>query len=352
MRYSVFTSTDNGIRLAKILKDKLDGQVDVYRSKTRSADYDTIAYDKMSDVIKPCFESSDCLVFFGAVGIAVRMIAPYVKSKLSDPAVIVVDEQGKFAISLLSGHVGGANDITRRVADILSALPVITTATDLHGVKSPDAISTSLGLFPYPKEYIKNINDALLHDKELCWFVDEEWKRCDFFIDKLKEYGIEAKKTSASSLKRVSGLTVFLTEHERAVSENILLLVPRALAAGVGCRRDTPKELIMSALKEATASIGQDVTAITVMASTTVKADERSLLETSRELGVEIRFFENEVLQDKITRYNLPESEFVKKQIGVGNVSASAALSCFPKGSLALGKTKFEKVTVALVWQK
>ena len=134
--------------------------------------------------------------------------------------------------------------------------------------------------------------------------------------------------------------------------ENILYLQPRRLIAGVGCRRNTPKELIAQALAEACVSIGWSTGRISQLASTEVKADEAGLLAMAEELQVPIEFFENQQMAEMIEKYQLKESNFVKKTIGIGNICEAAALCCVPQGRIALSKHKYEKVTVALIWQK
>ena len=101
----------------------------------------------MQDFAKRAFEEADALIFIGAAGIAVRAIAPYLQSKATDPAVLCLDEGGQFCISLLSGHIGGANELCLRVADLSGAVPVITTATDVHGLFAVDDWARRQGFF-------------------------------------------------------------------------------------------------------------------------------------------------------------------------------------------------------------
>ena len=113
------------------------------------------------------FSDSDALIFIGATGIAVRSIAPYVASKKSDPAVLVVDECGKFVISLLSGHLGGANELALKTAEILEAIPVVTTATDLHHRFAVDVFAKKNHLYFTEREAAKQISAAVLDGKQV-----------------------------------------------------------------------------------------------------------------------------------------------------------------------------------------
>ena len=297
MRIAILTLTEPGFATAKKISDSVGGKI---FCKGRD-------FDNMKNFVAEIFSKFDALIFVCAAGIAVRMIAPHIVSKLSDPAVIVSDERGKNIISLLSGHVGGANFLTEKISDALGANPVITTATDVEEKFSADAFAGKLGLIPEPKEMIKKINSAILR-----------------------------------------GEPVFLTAGDFKMN-----LVPRNLICGIGCRRGTSKEEIFRAVKSACEKISQPVERIKLFATIDVKRDEEGLLNFAEEVGREIKFFDADELAKKVSEYKLDESDFVKKIIGVGNVCEASALCCVEKGKFALMKNNFEKkVTVALIWEK
>ena len=143
--------TAEGAKLAAKISAKVGGQ-----TFAKGKDY-----SKLAELVAEVFGKFDGLIFICAAGIVVRMIAPHLVDKLSDPAVLVVDERGQNVISLLSGHVGRANELTVEIAKAIEANPVITTATDVEGKFSVDAIASRLGLVPEPKEAIKAINAAI-----------------------------------------------------------------------------------------------------------------------------------------------------------------------------------------------
>ena len=260
----------------------------------------------MNNLIADIFTRFDALIFICATGIAVRVIAPHIVSKLKDPAVIVIDERGRNVISLLSGHVGGANDLTLKIATAIKANPVITTATDVENKFAADAFAASFGLTPTPKDAIKIINSAILRDEP-----------------------------------------IYLT-----AGSTTLNLVPQKLIAGIGCKRGTSAEKIYSAVKAACEMINQPLERIKLLASVDIKSDEVGLLEFAKNMGVEIKFFGVEELAKKIAEYKLSESEFVKAAIGVGNVCEAAALCCVKSARFALTKKSFDGVTIALIWEK
>ena len=352
MRCAVFVATDHGVHLAEKLAGALLGTVDIYVKEGRAASPKIQRYTRLGDAVEALFTKYDALIFCMAVGIVVRLIAPCLKSKLTDPAVVAVDEQAHYAISLLSGHVGGANRLTEDVAAALGAVPVITTATDVNHITAPDQLAAELGLKPVPKAEIQTVNGGLLAGKSVDWFIDEGLGRAAFYQRALAKRGLKALLLSPDEVAARGGLRIFVTDHLLSAAPGLLHLVPRRLAAGIGCRQGVSADLIREALEKACASIGQDIEAVSLIASTVVKKEEAGLLALAKELGIEICFYENEALQEKIDAYHLSESAFVKKTIGVGNVSEAAALCAIPGGRVALAKTKFTKVTVALVWEK
>ena len=296
MRTAIISVTANGTRIAEKISTKVGGQTFV-KGKN---------FDKLADLVAEIFGKFDGLIFICAAGIVVRMIAPHIISKLSDPAVLVVDERGQNVISLLSGHVGRANELTLEIARAIEANPVITTATDIAGKFSVDAVASKLGLVPEPKEVIKAINAAILRDEE-----------------------------------------VFVTAGDVRLN-----LIPQNLIAGVGCRRGTSSLKIFEAIQRACAMIHQPIERVKLLASIDAKQDEVGLVSLAEVMGIEIKFFSAAELQKKIDEYKLDESKFVARSVGVGNVCEAAALCCVEEARFALTKTSFKGVTVSLLWEK
>ena len=171
MRAAVFALTDGGAALAARLCAALDGEAQLYLPERLSGSTSTAGHTAyfahLSAAMTTAFSRYDALVCVMATGIVVRTLAPCVRSKLYDPAVLVFDEQGRHGISLLSGHVGGANDLTRTLCAAVGADPVITTATDVTGVLAPDAVAARLALRPVPKSAIQVLNTALMAGEEV-----------------------------------------------------------------------------------------------------------------------------------------------------------------------------------------
>ncbi len=352
MRCAVFTATPHGTILARRIRAAMDDSVEVF-SKDGQSVAGEHRYGRLKEAVAEAFSRYDALIFVMAAGIAVRMLAPHLVSKLEDPAVVVLDEQGHHVISLLSGHIGGANALTAELAAALGAEPVITTATDVNGKLAADVVAGQLGLKPWPKDQIKVLNAGILQGEQPGYGLDQELERRDDYRAALAKLGIEAVCMTAAEAAAMTGLCAFITKKIiLPVRHGLLYLQPRRLVAGMGCRRGTTKTELWAALREACARIGREPLDVELLASTEVKQTETGLLLLADSLGREIHFFSNVQLQSAIERYGLQCSPFVEKTIGVGNVAEAAALCCVKSGRIALGKTKFSKVTVALIWEK
>ena len=350
MRCAIISVSKEGTKLLKKLNNFIEADSYVKEKYSEFAPKKSFFYDKLSDLIGKIFNCYDAIIFICASGIAVRSIATYVNNKLYDPAVIVIDEKGKFVISLLSGHIGGANLLSKEIAKKIGGIAVITTATDVNEIIAPDLIAPILNLNPYPKSEILKFNNALLNGEKISYCIDENLIHANFYKNELNKYNIQSKIIESLNID-LNKYIVFITDKFEN-KNNILYMIPQKLVAGIGCRKGTAKEEILSALDDATKKINKDLSYINIIASSCIKKNEEGILDVAQKLKVETKFFSNEQLQSKIDEYFLEESEFVKKNIGVGNVSEASALAAVKCGKFALNKTKYEKVTVALVWEK
>lgn len=366
MRLAIFALTEAGVCLAqKIFITDQEDSVDMYVSArlfsalSRKKQQNVQCFPRIAKALQEAFPIYDALVCIMATGIVVRSLAPLLQNKMQDPAVIVFDEQGKHGISLLSGHVGGANALTRRLCAMVGADPVITTATDSEGKLAPDSIAEKLAWRPYPKGQILAVNRAILQGKSVLWQIDARFNLALYYRRKLLELGqkvVVGDKIPEAEAVEAKPLVITVTSQQNLSKPESgrLYMLPRRLIAGVGCRKNISAELIQQALAQATASIGTIVKRISVLATTTHKAQEQGLLATAKQLNIPLHCFDNETMQAKIEQYHLPQSDFVRKTLGIGNVCEAAAYAeaGAAGGRLALPKTKYEKVTVALIWEK
>lgn len=351
MKLAVLAVTKNGAVLAHKLSQALPCEVFIKERHCTASDDVVQQFTSLKELIKEIFPLYDGFVFIAAAGIAVRMIAPYIMHKSRDPAVVVLDEQGKHAISLLSGHIGGANALTERIAAIVNAVPVITTATDVGGKLAADQIAVALGLRIGNIGRLKDINAALVEGKNVPFYIDATLKEATFLQRAMQDKGIEAKLLTRPSVSNTMSVLIS-SEEPTAFLAAPLILWPGRLCAGIGCRKGVTKEEILMALQEACAHVGKALQDIVSISSTVVKRDEKGLLEIAANLNIPIYFYENEILHHTIATHHLALSDFVLRQIGVGNVCESAAITSSQSKKLALRKTKYPKVTVALAWER
>lgn len=272
------------------------------------------------------FAAADALVFVGAAGIAVRAIAPHCKSKASDPAVVVLDECGRFAVPVLSGHLGGANELARRLAAVCGAVPVITTATDANGVFAVDEWARHQNCAVLEPERIKKVSGALLAGRTVRFASD--WP-------------------IAGSLP--AGLAEDAAAPELALTlcpaGDALHLVPRIGVLGVGCRRGTGADMLAEAFAAFCAQAGFAPQCIAAAASIDLKQNEAGLLAFCQSRGWPVEFFTAEQLRQAPGSFT--PSAFVQSVTGVDNVCERAAVLA-AGGPLVFHKFARTGVTFAL----
>ena len=274
------------------------------------------------------FDWADALIFIGSCGIAVREIAPHVKSKLTDPAVIAVDELGGFVVPLLSGHIGGANALAMELADLLGATPVITTATDIHRKFSVDAWAASQGLHIASLFAAKHVSARILEaPMPIC---------SDFPI---------VTPLPSGTVEGTSGeIGICISCAKREPFDETLLLVPPLLHLGIGCRRGTSCEAIEEAVNQVCRENGIHPKAIRQVASIDLKADEAGLLEFCEKRGLPAVFYSAQELKSLPGEFT--PSERVLRVTGVDNVCERAAM--MGAETLLVRKTAMNGVTVAI----
>jgi len=269
------------------------------------------------------FAQADALVFVGACGIAVRAVAPFVKDKFTDPAVVCVDEAGRFAVSLLSGHVGGANRLARLIADVTGGEAVVSTATDVNGLFAVDEWAALRGFTIGDRTLAKEVSASLLRGERVGFASDYPMERPAGLCDGAASLGVRVTaRTDAGPFSRT------------------LRLIPRCLTLGVGCRRGTGETAIRATVERALS--GWDLRAVRAVCSIDLKKDEPGLLTFCRSLGVPLTVYSAERLRAVPGEFAF--SEFVYQTTGVGNVCERAAAL---GGRLVVHKYAGDGVTVA-----
>ena len=311
-------------------------------------------------------QGCDGIVFVGACGIAVRAVAPYVASKMHDPAVVCVDEAGRWAISLLSGHVGGANDLARRVARIVGATPVVTTATDVRGVFAIDEWAAHRGLVISNPQLIKRVSGALLEGRRVgvrvgrqvslagelpAGFVHEECAGDTDSASDTNDAGdirkpcpAEAAHDSADAVRALHAHVHIGPELPGESDPDTLHLITRNAVVGVGCRRGCEPAILQDGVEAALASLGLAPEAVSALATIDLKAAEPAVVELAAKHGWLLRTFSAQALAAQ--GGDFASSEFVRTHVGVDNVCERALACC---GAMrVLNKQTHQGTTVAV----
>lgn len=369
VRTAIISVSTKGAQLGQRVKALVAPHGECYEKTGRQSGGEAVYFDSLKSHIERIMRDYDQVLFIMAMGIVVRMIAPYIEHKSKDPAIVVIDEAGQHTISLLSGHLGGANEWTRTIALAIDSDPVITTATDVNGLPAPDVWARKEGLVVDDFQTLIAINAAIVAGEIVPYYIDESLPHGERLVASAKEhlgqhsevYTFNAMTSSEidthadRSINRhrknainSDSFRVVVTDKMITTTPNQLILRPKTFAMGIGCRRDTPKNLILDAIQQSLEKQKLSPKSLLTAASVVVKADEIGLLTAVQELGWPIVFFEQDELATVIEEYNLTESTFVKRTIGVGNVCETTALLAAKSHTLIQEKTVYPKTTIAI----
>ncbi len=328
-----------GLMMKKALKDS-----ELHMPKKLFDEFDDgkniFTFDSLGLEIKKKFNRYSGHIFLFSTGIAVRLIAGLLRSKLVDPAVVVVDDNGKNAISLISGHIGGANALAKKIADIINARPVITTATDTNGLPAIDLIAVEKGLYIETPGNIKRINMAFLKEEPIILYDP-------LGLIEARLQGI-AQVTGAYDDKETE--KIFCSHEIKSVSRETMVLRPPVLNVGIGCNRGTGGEEIYNFLTHVFKEANLSIHSIKRFSSIDLKADEKGLLSLSEKMKLPMEFHAAEKL-NSVESIHTP-SEMVEKHVGVKSVCEAAAILSAGNGNLIVTKKKNKDVTIAVAIRK
>jgi len=258
------------------------------------------------------FKTGNILIFIGACGIAVRAIAPFVSDKTTDPGVLVIDESARFVIPILSGHLGGAVDEAYKIARLLGAQAVMTTATDVRGEFAVDVFARDNDLVISDMKKAKDFTARLLETGSGSFYIDNEFR---------KEI-ITGEKPDNIAFSKES-FDIYISPC--VFRGNALRLIPRSIVIGMGCRRGKSSgDLIFFAWK-CLNRLGIDKRAVKALVSVDIKSQEQGLIETAEAFGAEFKTFSEEILMAQQGDFH--GSEFVKETVGVDNVCERSVMA-------------------------
>ena len=325
MKIAIISITEQG----QLISDKLYSNLDNNPLILHVQQY----HKNVKETIKNIFNEFDCIIGIMASGIMIRSIAPYVNSKLSDPAILLVDDNGNFVISLLCGHFGGANDLTHKIADLINATPVITSSTDVNNKIGIDSIAKQYYCNLENTSNIKFINRALVDNRKVELYLPSEFSF--ILTDSVRySYNIHIDNTLEMIVSEIDGHKV--------------ILIPRRLVMGIGARKNIATSKGELAVLEACKILEVPVDRIDLFATADVKAKEQGILDVMTKYNKKLEIVEMSDIKN-YENNDISKSDFVMKQFGVKGVCEPSCLIVNGDNSeLIFKKTAYNGVTIAV----
>lgn len=330
MKISAVTFTTQGEKI--INKIKKDMQLDHYCKKnTQDFSIKTLGEKLMKEY--------DAIIFVSAIGIAIRTIANHITSKEKDPAVIVIDQGGQYVISLLSGHIGGANELTKRLAVLINARPIITTATDIMGVEAPDNIAVNNNC----------IIDNMTKAKKIAMLLVEGEKVAiinDYDSNFLPLGYVPYKEDNFDNINGLVHITNKKNTKHNKLHKNIpvLKLIKKNIVLGIGCKRNYSKEKMIMYVDEILKKYNIDYRAVKTIATVEIKKNEKAIIELAKYYNCQLKLYSVEEI--KKIQNQFEGSNFVEKSIGVRAVCEPCVV--LSKAEIIVNKLSFEGMTLSI----
>ncbi len=340
---AVYAVTRKGGELGRFLAKRLGG--DLFLPQRFAQGRGEVGFENLVDLVKGQFSLYENHIFITAAGIAVRAVASCIQSKDEDPAVVVLDQQGRFCISLLSGHLGGANDLARRVATLTGGQAVITTASDTEGLISVDLVAREKGMAIANIEAVKEVNGAILAGLPIQVFDPED--RLGLRDEAPRGINFSHVEKEGAWISGEPG--IWVSWRRRRADTAQLLFHPKCLVAGIGCNRGVGSDEITRLIRDTFEAKGLSMMSLKSIASIEAKRDEEGLLRAARRLGLDLVLFN----AADLAGIDVPNpSRSVGRYMGVTSVCEAAALLGAGRGRLIVPKTKTENATLAVALER
>jgi len=351
--YAVVAITKHGVEIARRLGGALAGADVYYTDKFARGDEAKHGIRLFSGNVRALlpelFARYDGLICIISLGAVVRMIAPLLKDKKTDPAVVVIDDKAEHVISVLSGHLGGANELTRRVAAILSARPVITTASDVQQTIAVDLFGRQFGWEWESADKLTPVSAAVVNEEPVA-IVQESgetgwWPEGRPLPKNIAVYGSIAEALAARPAAALVVTHRLLAPEEEAILQNGVLYRPKVIALGIGCNRGTSANEIEAVIHETLNELRFSMKSVKAVCTIDLKKDEQGLLEVVNKYRWELVAYTPEELNT--VSIEAP-SETVYRYTGAYGVSEPAAKLYSGADRLALVKKKSGNVTISV----
>ena len=345
-KIAVLAITKNGIDMSLRIKEhfsdfEIFAPVKFSDNNGKIQWYDESTTQKIVDL----FKSNDGIVCLFSLGAVIRLLAPHIKDKKTDPAVIVIDDNANFVISVLSGHLGGANELSNEIAEKIGSTPVITTAADVNKTIAVDLVGKEFGWKIDDDSNVTRISAFMVNKEKIGIFQNigkKEWWKGKFPENITFFSNIEDLKASES--KGYLIITNDQIDDESVLKNSVVYRVPD-LVVGIGLHWDTSKETILNGVNETLKKFELKQKQIARFVSIKKEKDVIGLIELGKEMNIPIEYIDREKLAT-ITAPN--PSETVQAFEGTASVSEAAAIKS-SKGKLIVEKQKFPpNLTVAI----
>lgn len=332
MNRAIVTLTSGGAELGLKLQKQIPGSV-LYTMPGRGYETSLDIKGTLKEFTGSIFNTYDMIIFIMATGIVIRMIAEFIKDKTTDPGILVMDEKGKFVISLLSGHIGGANKCAEYIASLTGAIPVITTSSDINGMVSPDMLAMKYGAVIGDMKQCRDITSIMVNGGRIVLHTD---------------YNIEIPVPYILQEDGADGIIYLTNRNLKMKSVPALHLIPKNIVIGTGCRKDADPGELINFIEEMLDLHCIDKRAVSCVASIDIKKDEPAIKSLAEFLDAEAVFFHTEKISE--VEHMFQSSDFVREKTGVGSVSEPCAyLASGCEGKILIPKKKRNGMTMAVV---
>ncbi|MBQ8016513.1 MAG: cobalt-precorrin 5A hydrolase [Methanobrevibacter sp.] len=333
MKLAIISVSDKGQDLALSLKEKLNSDSTIIKCD--------LYHKNVKKYFPILFSEYDGIIAIMASGILIRSIASLIESKVSDPAVLNIDDNGKFVISSLSGHLGGANELTNKIAGLIGATPVITTSTDVNKKLGIDVLARDLYLSIDDTKEILFFNKSILEGREISITINPN-KNFNYLFEYLNNNTLEINVSIYYSSKiNTDEIHVTLDEHK-------IILREKKIVVGIGCRRGKECKYIYEGLKKSLNDLNMLSSRVNMLSSAEIKKDEKGILELSEKLDIPVNF----VSLDKLKLFqsnDVSKSDFVYSKFGIyGVCEPSALIMAGFDSKLIYKKTSYDGVTISI----
>ncbi|MDQ0214226.1 cobalt-precorrin 5A hydrolase [Oikeobacillus pervagus] len=351
--YVVAAITKHGVETARNLR-KVFPNIDVYyMSKFAKGDEEALNIHLFEGsvrlLIPSLFHTYKGIVFIISLGAVVRMIAPVLKDKKTDPGVVVIDDKAEYVISVLSGHIGGANELTREVAAAIDATPIITTASDVQKTIPVDLFGSHFGWTWDSSEKLTPVSASVVNEEKVAviqesgeknwWIYPSPLPANIHLYDSISQALQEEPKAALVVTHRI------LKEDEEAILQNGVVFRPRVIVLGMGCNRGTSASEIEQVIIETLDELQISIKSVKAIATIDLKKDEEGFLEVAQKYDWEFVYY----TPDELNEMPIDDpSDTVYKYTGAYGVSEPAAKRYSGDNQLILGKKKSGNVTISV----